>query len=196
MNPKKAEYMISAVSAAQYPQLKLPTFVFLGRSNVGKSSFINAITSRKNLAYTSSKPGKTIALNFYNIDDELLFVDVPGYGYAKHQIDRRIQFGGMIEQFLKVNENLKFCFLIVDLRHKPTNDDCLMYKYLKSLERKIIVIATKADKLSKNEINNNLRLIKTTLELEGDDLCFPVSSETKYGLEKIDELFLEYRNIK
>ena len=101
MNPKKAEYIISAVSSKQYPELGYPSFVFLGRSNVGKSSFINALTSRKNLAFTSSKPGKTVALNFYNIDDQILFVDVPGYGYAQRNINDRLKFGAMIEEYLE-----------------------------------------------------------------------------------------------
>ncbi|MDD7315720.1 MAG: ribosome biogenesis GTP-binding protein YihA/YsxC [Bacilli bacterium] len=192
MNPTKAEYLKSCVAAEHYPNLDYPTFVFLGRSNVGKSSFINALTSRKNLAYTSSKPGKTVALNFYNIDDKIMFVDVPGYGYAQRRVDDRLKYGGMIEQFLEVYKHLKVCFLIVDIRHDPTSDDVLMYNYLKHFEKKVVVIATKADKLSKNQIISQIKNVKKVLNLSEDDECYPVSSETKYGIEKIDEVIKSY----
>lgn len=192
MNPKKAEYIISAVAKEGYPKLDLPTFVFLGRSNVGKSSFINALTSRKNLAYTSSKPGKTIALNFYNIDDTFLFVDVPGYGYAKRQIDDRLKYGEMIEQFLEVNKNLKICFLIVDIRIGPTEDDILMYEFLKHVEKNIVIIATKADKLSRSGVITNTLNIRKKLNLDETSLCIAVSSQTKYGIDKVEAEIIKY----
>lgn len=192
MNPKKAEYIISAVSKKQYPDYNYPTFVFLGRSNVGKSSFINALVSRKNLAYTSSKPGKTIALNFYNIDDSLMFVDVPGYGYAQKKVEDRLGFGKMIEEFLINYPFLKVCFLIVDLRHEPTEDDVLMIKYLKHLNQNVVVVATKADKLSNNQINNALKMVKNKLELNDNDKLFAVSSLTKYGIDKIEQLLYRF----
>jgi len=192
MNPKKAEYLTSAVAAEHYPSLSLPAFVFLGRSNVGKSSFINALTSRKNLAYTSSKPGKTIALNFYNIDDTFLFVDVPGYGYAKRHVGDRLKYGGMIEQFLDVYPLLKVCFLIVDIRHNPTEDDILMYEFLKHLKKNIVIIATKADKLSNNQLMNCIKNIKSILKLDENTKCIPVSSVKKTGLEKVEEVIFKY----
>lgn len=191
MNPKKAEYIISAVSKKQYPNLNYPSFVFLGRSNVGKSSFINALTSRKNLAFTSSKPGKTIALNFYNIDDKYLFVDVPGYGYAKRNISDRLGYGEMIEEYLD-NPNLKVCFLIVDIRHDPSEDDVLMYNYLKHLNLNVVVIATKADKISKNQTINSLKNIKKVLKMDDLDKCYPVSSETKTGIEEVEKIIKSY----
>ena len=192
MNPRKAEYIISAVSKAQYPNLGYPSFVFLGRSNVGKSSFINALVSRKNLAFTSSKPGKTVALNFYNIDDQILFVDVPGYGYAQRNINDRLKFGAMIEEYLEKGDNLKICFLVVDIRHDPTKDDILMYNYLKHFNKKVVVIATKADKISRNQLIKSVKNVKSVLNLSTEDLCFPVSSETKYGITEIDNLIKQY----
>lgn len=192
MNPKKAEYLISAVSKKQYPALNYPSFVFLGRSNVGKSSFINALISRKNLAFTSSKPGKTAALNFYNIDDHYLFIDVPGYGYAKRNIDDRLNYGKMIEELLDSYHSLKVCFLIVDIRHDPTEDDVLMYNYLKHLNLNVVVVCTKADKISKNQVINAVRNVRKILELKDDDKCYPVSSETKIGVEKVEEIIKEY----
>lgn len=192
MNPRKAEYIISAVSKAQYPNLGYPSFVFLGRSNVGKSSFINALVSRKNLAFTSSKPGKTVALNFYNIDDQILFVDVPGYGYAQRNINDRLKFGAMIEEYLEKGDNLKICFLVVDIRHDPTKDDILMYNYLKHFNKKVVVIATKADKISRNQLIKSVKNVKSVLNLSNEDLCFPVSSETKYGITEIDNLIKQY----
>lgn len=192
MNPKKAEYIISAVSKKQYPSFNYPSFVFLGRSNVGKSSFINALTNRKNLAYTSSKPGKTIALNFYNIDDRFIFIDVPGYGYAQKKIDDRLKFGEMIEELLNVYKNLKICFLIVDIRHEPTEDDLLMYNYLKHYDKNVVIIATKSDKLSNNQIAKALKVIRVKLGLKDDELCIPFSSETKFSVDKVDGLIALY----
>ena len=192
MNPKKAEYIISAVSKKQYPSFNYPSFVFLGRSNVGKSSFINALVSRKNLAFTSSKPGKTIALNFYNIDDKYLFIDVPGYGYAKRNIDERLKFGNMIEELLNSYEQLKLCFLVIDIRHEPSDDDCLMYNFLKHQNLNVTVVCTKADKISKNQVINSLKAIKKKLELTENDDCFAVSSTTKDGIIKIEELIKKY----
>ena len=193
MNPKKADYIISGVNKSHYPKLDYPSFVFLGRSNVGKSSFINALCSRKNLAFTSSKPGKTVALNFYNIDDTFLFVDVPGYGYAQKKVTDRLKFGDMIEEYLTVSENLKVCFLVVDIRHNPTEDDCLMYNYLKHFGKKVVIVATKADKIGKTHIIKALKNVKEVLKVEDDDLCLAISSETKYGINEIDKIILSYK---
>lgn len=193
MNVKKAEYIISAVSKKQYPILDYPSFVFLGRSNVGKSSFINALVNRKNLAYTSSKPGKTITLNFYNIDNQFLFVDVPGYGYAQRTIEDRLHYGKMIEEYLEYSDNLKICFLVVDIRHIPTEDDQLMYNYLKEYGKNVIVIATKVDKIGKTLVQRHLKQVKETLKLQTGDCCLAFSSETKYGLEEIDKIINSYK---
>ncbi|MBS5853534.1 MAG: ribosome biogenesis GTP-binding protein YihA/YsxC [Staphylococcus sp.] len=182
---KKAEYLISGTKFEHFPKLNYPEFVFIGRSNVGKSSLLNAITNRKNLAYTSSKPGKTITLNFYNVNDEILLVDVPGYGYAEKVKYDRLAYGKMIENYLNYSKNLISCFLIIDSRHKPSEDDILMYKFLKHLEKQIVIITTKIDKISKNELQKNLALIKKTLNLETNDLVFCVSSEKRIGIDSI-----------
>ncbi|MFR5892568.1 MAG: ribosome biogenesis GTP-binding protein YihA/YsxC [Bacilli bacterium] len=182
---KKAEYLISGTKFEHFPKLNYPEFVFIGRSNVGKSSLLNAITNRKNLAYTSSKPGKTITLNFYNVNDEILLVDVPGYGYAEKVKYDRLAYGKMIENYLNYSKNLISCFLIIDSRHKPSEDDILMYNFLKHLEKQIVIIATKIDKISKNELQKNLALIKKTLNLETNDLVFCVSSEKRIGIDSI-----------
>lgn len=182
---KKAEYIISGVSKEHFPKLGYPEFVFIGRSNVGKSSFINALTQRKNLAYTSSKPGKTITLNFFNINDQMIFVDVPGYGYAQKTINDRLKFGKMIEEFLLKADNLRICFLIVDIRHNPTCDDKLMYEYLKHFNLKTAVIATKADKIGKTQVRTQLSNVRKVLQMEKEDLCIAFSSETKLGLEEV-----------
>ncbi len=142
---------ISVVSAQHYPQDGLPEFVFLGRSNVGKSSFLNALTGRKNLAFTSQSPGKTQTLNFFRVPHQCYLVDVPGYGYARVSKQARERFGVMIEEYLTTRETLKHLYLLMDMRHLPSEDDRLMVDYLRYLERPFTVILTKADKLSNNE---------------------------------------------
>lgn len=193
---KKAEYIISGTNATHIPNLGVPEFVFMGRSNVGKSSLINAIVNRKNLAYTSSKPGKTITLNFYNVNDQMLLVDVPGYGYAQRLVNDRLNYGKMIEDYLNNSQHLKLCFLVVDSRHQPSEDDVLMYQFLKHLQQTVIVIATKIDKISKNELQKNIMMIKKTLNLEPFDALIPVSSEKKTGIEQIHSVLEKYLNNK
>lgn len=188
---KKAEYVTSCVDKRNYPNVNLPEFIFLGRSNVGKSSFINALTNRKNLAYTSSKPGKTLTLNFYNINDTLYFVDVPGYGYASKTIGQRLDFGKMIEEYLTSQALLKKCFLLVDTRHKPTDDDVLMYNYLLHYDIDVVIIATKCDKIPKMQLNKHLKVIFETLNINDSKICVPFSSTTKMGVEKVWQLIEE-----
>lgn len=182
---KKAEYIISGTKAVHIPNLGYPEFVFVGRSNVGKSSFINALTNRKNMAYTSSKPGKTITLNFYNLNDQYLLVDVPGYGYAQRLVHDRLSYGNMIEDYLKGSKHLAMCFLIVDARHDPTKDDILMYEYLKHFQLNVLVIATKVDKVSKNSLTKSKKQIMKSLQIENSDDVIFVSSETKQGIEEV-----------
>ena len=192
MNIKKAELEVIATRRSQYPEREKPEFLLVGRSNVGKSSFINAILSRKNLAHTSSRPGKTQTLNFYSVNDMLYLVDVPGYGYA--QVDKKTQakFGMMIEEYLEKREQLKRVFMLIDFRHKPTEDDLLMYNFLKYYHVPVTIIATKADKVGGSKKEKNLKVILDSLDLVvGDDLII-FSSVTKQGvkevLEKIEEL--------
>ena len=186
---------IIAVRISQYPTDRKNEFLCLGRSNVGKSSFINAILSRKNLAYTSSKPGKTQTLNFYGVNNEFYLIDVPGYGYASVDKKTQAKFGMMIEEYLEKRSQLKRVFMLVDFRHKPTEDDLLMYNFLKYYNLPVTVIATKADKITGGKKQKNLKVILDTLDLVvGDDLIV-FSSVTKLGvkdvLDKIEGLVKE-----
>lgn len=182
---KKAEFVISAVKHAGIPQHSISEFMFCGRSNVGKSSFINALTNRKKLAKTSSNPGKTQTLNIFLINDLFYFVDVPGYGYAKVSKQIKATFGRMIEDYISKTQHLKLAFLLVDFRHKPTQDDVAMYQYLKRNEKKVCIIATKADKVKRNEITKNKKIILETLNPESEDLFILTSSESKQGLDLV-----------
>ncbi|WP_042345547.1 ribosome biogenesis GTP-binding protein YihA/YsxC [Bacillus massiliigorillae] len=181
MKITSAEIVISAVRKEQYPEGDLPEFALAGRSNVGKSSFINKMLNRKSLARTSSKPGKTQTLNFFIINEEFHFVDVPGYGYAKVSKSERAAWGKMIETYLTSREQLKAALLIVDLRHPPTKDDVMMYDFFKHHEIPVIVIATKADKIPKGKWQKHLKITKETLDLEKGDEIILFSSETGQG---------------
>lgn len=184
MKVTSSEIVISAVKPSQYPEGGLPEFALAGRSNVGKSSFINKMLNRKGLARISSKPGKTQTLNFYLINEILYFVDVPGYGYAKVSKKEREAWGKMIETYLTKREPLKAVVLIVDLRHPPTDDDCLMYDFLKHYGIPCVIIATKADKVPKAKWQKHLNITRETLSLEdGDDIVL-FSSETGQGKER------------
>ena len=189
------ELIISAVRESQYPTDKLKEFLLVGRSNVGKSSFINTLVGRKNIAYTSGKPGKTQTLNFYLANNSFYLVDVPGYGYAA--VNKKIQekFGKMIEEYLEKRDELIRVFMLVDFRHKPTEDDKLMYNFLKYYNIPVTIIATKVDKVGSSKLEKNKKLILDTLDLVvGDDLIL-FSSITKLGkeevLKKIENLVVE-----
>ncbi len=182
---KNAEFLISAVKADGCPEPNLGEVMFCGRSNVGKSSFINMLVNRKNLARTSSNPGKTQTLNFFLINDEFYFVDVPGYGYAKVSKSVKATFGKMIEDYLKNREALRAVFLLVDFRHKPSEDDVLMYEFLKYYNKRVIVIATKSDKVKNSERRKNKELIKETLNLDSNDKFIITSSEKREGIGEV-----------
>lgn len=184
MKVTSSEIVISAVKPSQYPEGGLPEFALAGRSNVGKSSFINKMLNRKGLARISSKPGKTQTLNFYLINEILYFVDVPGYGYAKVSKKEREAWGKMIETYLTKREPLKAVVLIVDLRHPPTDDDCLMYDFLKHYGIPCLIIATKADKIPKGKWQMHLKITRETLRLEEGDEIVLFSSETGLGKDK------------
>ena len=174
-----------AVRRSQYPEDEKCEFLLVGRSNVGKSSFINTLIERKNFARTSSKPGKTQTLNFYLVNDAFYLVDVPGYGYASVSKDRQKKFGLMIEEYLKSRENLKHVFLLIDYRHKPTEDDILMYEFLKYYNLDITIVATKYDKVGKNGRIKQDKVIKETLKLSEDDEFITFSTITKKGRGEI-----------
>lgn len=184
MKVNSAEIVISAVKPAQYPDVDMPEFALAGRSNVGKSSFINKMLGRKSLARTSSKPGKTQTLNFYLINEAFHFVDVPGYGYAKVSKKEREAWGKMIETYITSREQLKAVVLLVDLRHPPTADDRLMYDFLKHYNITCIIVATKADKIPKSKWQKHVKITKETLQLHEEDQLVMFSSETGEGKDK------------
>lgn len=195
MEVKNPYLVISAPNSKSWPEGNLPEIVMAGRSNVGKSSLINTITRRKNLAYVGNTPGKTRLLNFFNIDDRFLLVDVPGYGYANASKKTLIQFGEMMEEYFGSREQKRGLLIIVDARHKPSEDDVTMMEYARYHGMKLAVIATKMDKLKRSEVKKNLDKIKTTLELTDEDYLIPFSSEKRQGIDRvwqvIDEMLMD-----
>ena len=182
---KEASLEVIATRRSQYPIDGKPEFLLGGRSNVGKSSFINSVLSRKNLAYTSARPGKTQTLNFYGVNDSFYLIDVPGYGYAAVDKKTQAKFGMMIEEYLEKRTELKRVFMLIDFRHKPMEDDLLMYNFLKYYNLPVTVIATKADKVTGSKKEKNLKVILETLDLVvGDDLVV-FSSVTKLGVKDV-----------
>ena len=188
MNIQDAKLVISAVKKEYYPETNYPEILLSGRSNVGKSSFINTVLNRKNLAYTSSKPGKTQTLNFYLINNGFYFVDVPGYGYAKVSKKARQEFGEMIEEYLQHREQLRLIVLLVDFRHPPTDDDILMYDYLKAYNLPTLVVATKYDKVKPSMRKKQEKMIKEVLNLAEEDLFITFSAQTKHNLPLVHDL--------
>ena len=183
MKVHNVELVISAVRQAQYPEGGLPEFALAGRSNVGKSSFINKMIGRKSMARISSKPGKTQTLNFYKIEERLFFVDVPGYGYAKVSKTSREAWSKMIEEYITTRDLLKAVIQIVDLRHPPSDDDCMMYDFLKYYNIPCIVIATKADKIPKGKWEKHKKMVRDELDMEAHDTMILFSSETGMGFD-------------
>ena len=181
MNVNNVELVISAVRPAQYPDDGLPEFALAGRSNVGKSSFINKMIGRKSMARISSKPGKTQTLNFYKIEEKLFYVDVPGYGYAKVSKSEREAWGKMIERYITGREELRAVIQIVDLRHPPSKDDIAMYEFMKHFEIPCIVIATKADKIPKGKWDKHRKIVREGLGMQKGDPLIVFSSETGLG---------------
>lgn len=178
-----------AALISQYPDESIPEIAFCGRSNVGKSSFINSILNRKNLARTSSKPGKTRTVNFYNVDNKFRLVDLPGYGYAATSKKEKESWSKVIERYLNNRKNLYEVFLLVDIRHEPTDQDKEMYNWIVESGFYGFVIATKLDKIGKSKLQKNLKIIKNKLEIEDDDLLFEYSSTTKENKEILLEQF-------
>ncbi len=191
MKINTVELAISAVRQSQYPDDDKPEFLLVGRSNVGKSSFINSIIERKNFARISSKPGKTQTLNFYNINDDFYLVDVPGYGFANVSKERQQKFGMMIEEYLENRQYLKEVFLLIDFRHKPTQDDLLMYNFLKYYEHSVTIVCTKVDKIGKTLREKQVKMIKDTLNIKDDDKFVLFSSSTKLGKADISNIIDE-----
>ena len=188
---KEANLDIIATRRSQYPDDGKPEFLLVGRSNVGKSSFINTLTNRRNLARISAIPGKTQTLNFYLINKSFYLVDVPGYGFAKVSKNLKNKFGLIIEDYLKERDNLKMVFMLIDFRHKPTNDDVMMYEYLKYYQIPVTIIATKSDKVSKNNYDKNKKLIRDTLHLVDTDELILFSTVNKNGKQEVYDKITE-----
>ena len=181
-----------AVRASQYPDDNKGEFLLVGRSNVGKSSFINTMVSRKNFAHTSSTPGKTQTLNFYLVNDEFYLVDAPGYGYAQVDRDMQKKFGMMIEEYLINRDNLKRVFLLVDFRHKPTEDDLLMYNFMKYYNLDVTIVATKFDKVKQKDCDKSEKILREAFDLKGNDNIVLFSSVTKKGREEVCTIINNY----
>lgn len=182
---KKVELETVCGITSTLPENEYPEFAFAGKSNVGKSSLINALMNRKAFARTSSQPGKTQTINFYNINDALYYVDLPGYGYAKVSVEVKAKWGKMIERYLQKSPMLKGVFLLIDIRHEPSENDRLMYDWILSNGYQPIIIATKLDKLKRSQVQKQVKLIRQGLGMEKDGIIIPFSAETKQGREEI-----------
>ena len=188
---KNAKFEISAVSPKDYPKGDLPEIVLVGKSNVGKSSLVNTLCNRKNLARTSNVPGKTRQINFYNIDEKFYFVDLPGYGYSKMSKAEQVKSGKFIEQYLSIGKNISLIVLVLDIRHKPTEDDILMYNYILSTNLPFIVVTSKADKIAITKVQDEVDRIKKILGISYSTII-PFSSERKIYTEKVWEEFSKF----
>ena len=189
---KQAEIIATAVKPDQYPQTTLPEIALAGRSNVGKSSFINKMINRRSLARTSSNPGKTQTLNFYSVNEQMLFVDVPGYGYAKVSHTLRASWGKMIERYLMNREQLLVVLLIVDIRHEPSNNDQIMYDWLTSNGLDVKVIVTKADKIARSKWQKHMSIVRKTLGVRNPADLYMFSSETGLGKDEIWDMISDF----
>lgn len=185
MNVNNVSLASVAVKYSQYPTDGKMEIAFVGKSNVGKSSLINTLVNRKALARTSSNPGKTRTINFYNVEDKVYFVDLPGYGYAKVSKVEQEKWASMIESYLKRRKQLKYIVMLIDVRHEPSTNDRLMYEWLKHYGFKIIIVATKSDKIKKNQLSKQLISIRKSLELNENEILLPFSSQTKEGKDEL-----------
>lgn len=182
---KNPKFEISAVGPKQYPSGNLPEIVLAGKSNVGKSSFINTMINRKSLARTSSEPGKTRQINFYNIDSKFYFVDLPGFGYSKMSHTEQEKVGKFIEEYLFNRKNISCIVLLIDIRHKPSENDIMMFNYIRSIGAPHIVIANKADKIAPTKVDTYVEDLRNSLQANSDDTILPFSSEKKIYTENV-----------
>ena len=180
-----AKYELTAVKPEQYPVSHLPEIAFVGRSNVGKSSIINSLANRKSMARVGATPGMTREINFYNIDEKLYFVDLPGYGYASVSKSQKLDWGKVIETYLSTRNQLRLIIHLVDIRHEPTKDDVQMNQWLVHSNAPYIIVATKSDKISRSQVNVRLKEISKALELGVDTKVLPYSSENRHGKEEL-----------
>lgn len=189
---KNPKFEVSAVKPSQYPQNDLPQIVLVGKSNVGKSSFINSMINRKKLARTSSEPGKTRLINFYNIDDRFYFVDLPGYGYSKMSKQEQVKVGNFIEEYLSTSKSIALIVFLIDIRHDPTANDKLMYDYIIHCNLPCLIIANKADKIAVTKVENEVKRLQEQLNPLKDILFLPYSSERKIYSDEIWEELSKY----
>lgn len=182
---KKAELETVCGITSKVPDNRQPEFAFAGKSNVGKSSLINGLMNRKSLARTSSQPGKTQTINFYHINDQIYFVDLPGYGYARASVEVKEKWGKMVENYLHKSSALRCVFLLVDIRHEPSANDKTMYDWIVYNGFHPVIIATKLDKLKRSQVQKQVKLLRTGLGMEKEDILIPFSAETKQGREEI-----------
>jgi len=192
MNVKNPKIEISAVSPKQYPKNELPQIVLVGKSNVGKSSFINTMINRKALARTSSEPGKTRQINFYNIDEKFYFVDLPGYGYSKMSKQEQDKVGSFIEQYLVKSKNIALVIFLIDIRHNPTENDRLMYDYIIRSGLPFIILANKADKIATTKVEGIVKDLQKQINPIGDSTMLPFSAEKKIYTEDVWNIIDEY----
>lgn len=192
MNVTKVNLETVCGITSKLPENLLPEFAFAGKSNVGKSSLINGLMNRKSYARTSAQPGKTQTINFYNINEKLYFVDLPGYGYAKVSMEIRAKWGKMIERYLQKSPQLRLVFLLVDIRHEPSENDKDMYAWVVNNGFSPIVIATKLDKINRSQIAKQTKLIRTALQMPKDGILIPFSAETKQGRDEIWQKIEEF----
>ena len=170
------------------PETEMPEIAFAGKSNVGKSSLINGLLNRKSLARTSSQPGKTQTINYYNINHDLYFVDLPGYGYAQVSVEIRAKWGKMVERYLHTSKQLRLVFLLIDIRHEPSENDCIMYDWIVKNGYEPVIIATKLDKIKRSQIQKNLKIIRQKIQPVEGTIIIPFSAQTKQGKEEILQL--------
>ena len=191
---KNPKFEISAVGPKQYPSGNLPEIVLAGKSNVGKSSFINTMINRKSLARTSSEPGKTRQINFYNIDSKFYFVDLPGFGYSKMSHTEQEKVGKFIEEYLFNRKNITCIVLLIDIRHKPSENDVMMFNYIRSIGAPHIVIANKADKIAPTKVSSYVQDLRNHLQANSDDIILPFSSEKKIYTDTVWNELEKYIN--
>ena len=185
---KKVELEKVIGVTSKIPDMPYPEFAFAGKSNVGKSSLINALMNRKALARVSAQPGKTQTINYYNVNDKIYLVDLPGYGYTKVAVEVKAKWGKMVEKYLRQSKMLKYVFLLIDSRHKPSDNDIMMYEWIVSQGVTPIIVATKTDKLKRSQIKGQMELIMKTLNLKSKEQLLPFSSETKVGVNELWEI--------
>ena len=189
---KSAELETVCGITSTLPETEMPEIAFAGKSNVGKSSLINGLLNRKSLARTSSQPGKTQTINYYNINHDLYFVDLPGYGYAQVSVEIRAKWGKMVERYLHTSKQLRLVFLLIDIRHEPSENDCIMYDWIVKNGYEPVIIATKLDKIKRSQIQKNLKIIRQKIQPVEGTIIIPFSAQTKQGKEEILQL-IEYR---